>query len=112
VSDLFGARGRELLGRLHIPEPWRGGVLAAVTMIDDLDRQVAAIEAGLRRLGADHRHVPLLMSAPGIAWAPGYTIAAEIGDIGPFPSPRKLARHTGLCPRVSQSWSCPASADT
>jgi transposase len=33
----------------------------------------------------------------------GYTIAAEIGDIARFPSPRKLAGYTGLCPRVYQS---------
>lgn len=33
----------------------------------------------------------------------GYTIASEIGDIGRFPSPRKLAGYTGLCPKVDQS---------
>ena len=32
-----------------------------------------------------------------------YTIAAELGDIGRFPSPRKLAGYSGLCPRVYQS---------
>ena len=32
-----------------------------------------------------------------------YTIAAEIGDIGRFSSPRKLAGYSGLCPRVYQS---------
>jgi Transposase IS116/IS110/IS902 family len=31
-----------------------------------------------------------------------YTIAAELGDINRFPSPRKLAGHSGLCPRVYQ----------
>jgi len=41
LSDLFGARGRELLGRLDFPDPWRGGVVAALSMIDDLDRQIA-----------------------------------------------------------------------
>jgi transposase len=35
----------------------------------------------------------------------GYTIAAEIGDIDRFQSPRKLAGYTGLCPRVYQSGS-------
>jgi transposase len=105
VSDLFGASGRALLGRLDFPEPWRGGVQAALAMIDDLDRQIAGIEAELRRLGAQHRYVPLLMSAPGIAWVLGYTIAAEIGDIGRFASPAKLAGYTGLCPRVYQSGS-------
>jgi transposase len=103
VSDLFGARGRALLGRLNFPEPWRGGVLAAVAMIDDLDRQITAIEAELRHLGAEHRYVPLLMSCPGIGWVLGYTIAAEIGDIDRFSSPAKLAGYTGLCPRVYQS---------
>jgi len=38
VSDLFGRQGRELLARLDFPEPWQGGVLAAVAMIDELDR--------------------------------------------------------------------------
>jgi transposase len=47
--------------------------------------------------------VPLLMTAPGIAWVLAFTIAAEIGDITRFSSPRKLCGYTGLCPRVNQS---------
>jgi transposase len=43
------------------------------------------------------------MSAPGIGWITGFTIAAEIGDIGRFSSPVKLTGYTGLCSRVSQS---------
>jgi transposase len=103
VSDLFGVRGRELLERLEFPEPWRSSVLAAVRMIDDLDEEIGGIEQELRSLGAEHRYVPLLMSVPGIAWVLGYTIAAEIGDIDRFASPRKLTGYTGLCPRVYQS---------
>jgi transposase len=103
VSDLFGRRGRELLAGLAFPEPWRAGVLASVAMIDDLDRQIAAIDRELKTRGADHAYVPLLMSAPGIAWVLGYTIAAEIGDIHRFSSPTKLVGYTGLCPRVYQS---------
>jgi transposase len=57
----------------------------------------------LRRLGATHRYVPLLTTIPGIAWVLAYTIAAEIGDIARFPSPRRLAGYTGLCRRVYQS---------
>jgi transposase len=103
VSDLFGRQGRELLARLDFPDPWRDGVLASVAMIDDLDAQIAGTDAELRALGADHPYVPLLMSAPGIAWVLGYTIAAEIGDIHRFSSPAKLCGYTGLCPRVYQS---------
>ena len=103
VSDLFGAAGRQLLERLRLPDPWRENVVLTLAFVDDLDRQIAGCERELRRLGADHRYVPLLMSIPGIAWVLGYTIAAEIGDITRFASPRKLAGYSGLCPRVYQS---------
>ncbi len=43
------------------------------------------------------------MTVPGIAWVLGYTIAAEIGDIERFASPKKLCSYTGLCPRSTQS---------
>ena len=105
VSDLFGAAGRRLLERLQFPDPWRSDVLAAVCLIDELDRQIAGIERELKQLGADHRYVGLLQSVPGIAWVLGYTIAAEIGDITRFSSPTKLAGYTGLCPKVRQSGS-------
>lgn len=103
VSDLFGRQGRELLERLAFPEPWRSSVTAALGMIDDLDAEIGAIESELKRLGADHRYIPLLTTVPGIAWVLGYTIAAEIGDIDRFASPQKLCGYSGLCPRVYQS---------
>jgi len=77
--------------------------VASLRLIDELDSEIAACEAELRRLGADHRYVPFLLTVPGIGWVLAYTIAAEIGDIGRFATPRKLAGYTGLCPRVYQS---------
>jgi transposase len=103
VSDLFGAGGRALLERLGLPEPWAATTAAAVILVDDLDAQIDTCERELRHLGADHVYVPLLMTAPGIAWVLGYTIAAELGDIGRFASPKKLCGYTGLCPKVYQS---------
>jgi transposase len=103
VSDLFGVSGRRLLARLALPEPWRSTVAASLRLIDQLDHEIADCEAELRRLGADHRYVPLLLTTPGIGWVLAYTIAAEIGDITRFASPRKLSGYTGLCPRVYQS---------
>jgi transposase len=102
-SDLFGARGRRLLERLGLPEPWRSTLAATLALIDDVDEQIDACERELRRRGAEHRYVPLLLSCPGIAWVLAFTIAAEIGDIGRFPTPTKLVGYTGLCPQVDQS---------
>jgi transposase len=103
VSDLFGKSGRELLERLAIPEPWSTTLTTSLAMVDEVEREIRLCEAELRRLGADHAYVPHLMTVPGIGWVLGYTIAAEIGDIGRFASPKKLAGYTGLCPRVHQS---------
>jgi transposase len=103
VSGLFGVKGRELLERLALPDPWAQTVNASLALIDDLAAQITECERQLRVLGAEHEYVPLLMSAPGIAWVLGYTIAAEIGDVHRFASPGKLCGYTGLCPRVYQS---------
>jgi transposase len=103
VSDLFGLRGRRLLARLELPEPWRKTIEASLRLIDQLDDEINDCERELRRLGAEHHYVPLLCTVPGIGWVLAYTIAAEIGDIHRFPTPRKLAGYSGLCPRVYQS---------
>jgi transposase len=95
LSDLFGVSGRQLLARLGLPEPWQGSVEASLRLIDELDREIGDCERELRRLGADHRYVPLLLTVPGIGWVLAYTIAAEIGDINRFPTPRKLAGYSG-----------------
>jgi transposase len=102
-SDLFGLSGRRLLERLQLPEPWASTVTASLALIDTLDEQIDRCERELRTLGADHRYIPLLLSCPGIGWILAFTIASEIGDINRFPTPRKLAGYTGLCPRVEQS---------
>ncbi|HEY3359401.1 MAG TPA: IS110 family transposase [Polyangia bacterium] len=103
VSDLFGRRGRALLEGFALPGAWRTSTEASLRVIAHLDEEIDASEAELRRLGADHAYVPLLMSAPGIAWVLAYTIAAEIGEIERFAGPKKLTGYTGLCPRVYQS---------
>jgi transposase len=103
TSDLFGVTGRARLAELEFPEPWASDVAVAVELVDHINVQIDMIERGLRCEGADHPYVPLLMTVPGIGWVLAYTIAAEIGDIGRFESPKKLAGYTGLCPRVYQS---------
>ena len=103
MSDLFGLGGRKLLRELDIPQPWRGHVDASIELIDELELRISEIEAELQRSGADHRYVPILMSAPGFGWITSFTVACELGDITRFSTPQKFVGYTGLCPRVSQS---------
>src|SRR5689334_21489599 len=67
VSDLFGVRGRQLLARLGLPEPWQGTIDARLRLIDELEREIGECERELRRLGANHRYLPLLLTVPGSA---------------------------------------------
>jgi transposase len=103
MPDPFGVAGRRLLKELEIPEPWRAHVDASLVLIDDLEARITAIAKELRRSGADHPYVPVLMTAPGFGWITSFTVACEIGDITRFASPVKLTGYTGLCPRVKQS---------
>ena len=68
VSDLFGFAGRELLDRFAIPDTWRRNVDAGLELIDDLEFQIAKLSVELKRQGADHRYIPLLVTAPGVGW--------------------------------------------
>jgi transposase len=103
VTDLFGVAGRNLLADLQIPEPWRSTLTASLSAIDDLDQQIDQVNRKLRATAPDHPYVPLLMTAPGIGWVLAFTIAAEIGEIQRFGSPKKLVGYSGLCPKVIQS---------
>ena len=99
-----------------MPEPWRSHVDASLQLIDDLEARIGQIAKELRRSGADHRYIPILMSAPGFGWITSFTVACEIADISRFASPVKLTGYTGLCPRVEDSgrWTsavrCPSTA--
>ena len=92
--------------------PIRGArnVDASLELIDDLELQIARLTVELKRQGADHRYIPLLVTAPGFGWINAFTVASEIGDIERFASPAKLCGYTGLCPRVIQSGSTDRAA--
>ena len=90
-------------GPARLPDPWRRTVDVSLRLIDDLELQIAQLTVQLKRMGADHRYVPLLVTAPGFGWINAFTVASEIGDIARFASPAKLCGYTGLCPRVIQS---------
>ena len=88
ASDFFGVSGLPN-SRTRVPRPWHSNLVGALRLIDELDPDITGCERDLRRLGADHRYVELLVTAPGIGWVLGYTIAAEIGDIERFASAKK-----------------------
>ncbi len=103
MTDLFGAAGRSYLASLEIPEPWCTTLARSLELIEETQARIEACE---RELLARSRHDPavqLLVTVPGIGLILASIIAAELGDIGRFASPKHFVGYTGLCPYVRQS---------
>lgn len=86
-----------------VPPVWCQSIVTLLGVIDDLDRQLAPLERELRPHARADPRVQLLMTIPGIAELLGLTLASEIGDVGRFPSARKLVGYSGLAPTIKQS---------
>lgn len=91
------------LARHGVPEIWQQSIRTLLGVIDDLDAQLAPLEAELRPHARADERVKLLMTIPGVAELLGLTLAAEIGDITRFPAAKKLVGYSGLTPTIKQS---------
>jgi hypothetical protein len=85
----------ELLETRGVPEVWRRSVAEALAVIELLDARIAPLDRELGPLARADRRVALLSTIPGIGPVLGLTIAAEIGDVARFASPRKLIGYSG-----------------
>ena len=72
-------------------------------MLEQLDRRLELLEAELVPIAGSDARVALLETIPGLGQLLALTCAAEIGDVGRFPSARKLVGYSGLSPHVRQS---------
>jgi transposase len=93
----------ELLAARGVEETWRRSIVEALAVIDLLGERIAPLRAELAPFAAADRRVLLLRTIPGIGELLGLTIAAEIGDVARFGSPRKLIGYAGMAPRINQS---------
>lgn len=103
VSDLFGAAGRVLLGRLELAAHERLLLDDKLSLLEELGLHISALE---ERIGAEveaSADARLLSSIPGVGRIVAYTFLAEIGDVGRFPNSRALASYAGLLPLANES---------
>jgi transposase len=93
----------ERLSDQGVPAVWIQSLRVLLDVVDDLERQLSAIDTELRSIARTDPRVVLLETIPGIGELLGLTIAAEIGEIARFPSDRKLIGYAGLAPMIKQS---------
>jgi len=104
-ADLFAAKSRAKLAAsiARLPQETRIATLHEWELLDFLEAQIAALEERIRERIASVGWVRLLKTLPGIGTILGCTIYLEIGDVGRFATPEKLASYAGLVPSVHAS---------
>jgi len=104
-ADLFAGKSRAKLAAsiARLPQETRIASLHEWELLDFLEAQIAALEERIRERIASVGWVRLLKTLPGIGMILGCTIYLEIGEVGRFATPEKLASYAGLVPTVHAS---------
>lgn len=105
ISDLFGKRGRQQMALTiqYLPPQTRYTVRRLLHELDTVNTQLQGIEKRMKKVFAQTASVRRLMTLPGIGFILAVVIANEIGDIGRFSTPQRLASYAGTVPRVHSS---------
>ena len=112
-ADLFAAKSRAKLAAsiARLPQETRIATLHEWELLDFLEAEIAALEERIRERIASVGWVRLLKTLPGIGTILGCTLYLEIGEVGRFATPEKLASYAGLVPSVhasgGKSWQGP-----
>ncbi len=88
---------------MSLPPQIRFTALKQLAAIDVFDTQVAAFDERLTELFDETEPIRLLRTMPGIGFVLGILVSLEVGDVGRFGSPGKLASYAGTVPRVHSS---------
>ena len=102
-EPLWGSAGRVWLAELPLPAVQRAIVTDCLALIDAISPLVARLERDLLTRTRPDPRVLALQALPGIGPITAMTLVAEIGDIGRFPTARKLCAWAGLTPAVRNS---------
>jgi transposase len=95
-DKLLSATGREFLAGLELPEAARERIAVSLSMIEALDRELAPLEAQLRKLARRQPGCRALMAHYGIGELTAPTILCELGDVTRLSASRKAVRCAGL----------------
>jgi transposase len=102
-SDVFGKKALRSLELLPLRSCYQQELQGYLQCIDTLKRLIAEVSETIKLLAEESLQAKLLITIPGISFYSSVLILSEIGDIGRFPSAKKLCSSAGLVPRVHTS---------
>ena len=100
---LWAGPGRAWLADLALPPIPRAIIQDCCGLLDTLAIPIARLEGEISALAKPDPRVQALQVLPGVGRLTAMTLVAEIGDIGRFPTARKLCAWAGLTPQVRNS---------
>jgi transposase len=105
VSDLFGKKGRELLGQAlqKLPLETQFASQRMLETLDALAEQIGALENRMKAVFEETDEARLLKTLPGVGFILSVVMSGEIGEIGRFSCADRLASYGGTTPRVAAS---------
>jgi len=102
-SDLFGKKGRSFSSSLELSLIHRQALDGYLRLIDTSNKLIRQPEEKIRKVVKESEEGQFLISLPGIGFFLVYLVLVEIGEIGRFPSEKRLCSYAGLAPPVYQS---------
>jgi transposase len=105
ISDIFGRKGREVLGSIlgQLPSQTRYTTQLLLEQLDQTEQKIQAIEARMKELFKETEQYQLLETMPGVGFILAVVILQEVGDIKRFSSAERFASYCGVTPRVHAS---------
>ena len=105
VTDLFGARGRRILGQCleALPSQTRYATQSLLDELDHLQTRIEEFEGRMVNVFGEITALGIIKTLPGVAFILGVVILTEVGDVERFPSSSHLASYAGVTPRVHSS---------
>jgi transposase len=105
ISDMFGKEGRKVIQEslVIMPEQTRYALEILLNHLDEVSHQIGEIEKRMEEVFHPDENIKLLMTMPGVGFILAVVISLEVGDVGRFGGPERLASYSGTVPRVYAS---------
>src|SRR3954454_23916956 len=95
-TSCCGPTGGRLCARSLCRRPRRSGFEVALAIVDEIDRQLIALERELARLARRQTGCQALMRQYGVGPVTATTVLCELGDVTRLSASRKAVRCCGL----------------
>jgi transposase len=105
ISDMFGKNGCKVLRECFdlLPEQTRYTLEMLLHHLEEVELQIEKIEKRMEEVFQPDEDIKFLMTMPGVGFILAIVISLEVGDIGRFSGPERLASYSGTVPRVHAS---------